>query len=113
MIGFDSLLREVGALDAAEFTLWIDSGWVRPEGEPGNWLFHEVDVARVRLIMEIRRDLAIGDEAVPVILSLVDQLYGLRRELAALCGAVAAQPKATRQAIADALRQRGGDDGLE
>jgi len=54
MIGFDALLREIGALDPAELTLWIDSGWVRPEGEPGNWLFHEVDVARVRLIVEIR-----------------------------------------------------------
>jgi hypothetical protein len=36
MIGFDSLLQEIDALDAAELTLWIDSGWVRPEGEPGN-----------------------------------------------------------------------------
>ncbi len=107
MIGFDALLREIGALDAAELTLWIDSGWVRPEGEPGNWLFHEVDVARVRLIVEIRRDLAIDAEVVPVVLSLLDQLYGLRRELSALCGAIAAQPEATRQAIAAALRERG------
>jgi chaperone modulatory protein CbpM len=107
MIGFDSLLREVGALDPAELTMWIDSGWVRPEGEPGNWLFHEVDVARVRLIVEIRHDLAIDAEAMPVVLSLLDQLYGLRRELGALCGAIAAQPEATRQAIAAALRKRG------
>jgi chaperone modulatory protein CbpM len=107
MIGFDSLLREIGALDAAELTLWIDSGWVRPEGEPGAWLFHEVDVARVRLIVEMRRDLAIDADAVPVVLSLLDQLYGLRRELGALCGAVAAQPEATRQAIEAALRKRG------
>ncbi|HEX3498036.1 MAG TPA: chaperone modulator CbpM [Stellaceae bacterium] len=107
MIGFDALLKEIGALDAAELTLWIDSGWVRPEGEPGNWLFHEVDVARVRLIVQIRHDLAIDVEAVPVVLSLLDQLYGLRRELGALCGAIAAQPAATRQAIAAALRARG------
>jgi chaperone modulatory protein CbpM len=107
VIGFDSLLQEIGALDAAELRMWIDSGWVRPEGEAGNWLFREVDVARVRLIVEIRHDLAIDAEAVPVVLSLLDQLYGLRRELGALCGAVAAQPEATRQAIAAALRQRG------
>jgi len=107
MIGLDALLRQVAALDAAELALWIDSGWVRPEGEPGNWLFHEVDVARVRLIVEIRHDLAIDVDAVPVVLSLLDQLYGLRRELSALCGAIAAQPEATRQAIAAALRERG------
>jgi chaperone modulatory protein CbpM len=106
VIGFDALLAEIGALDAAELTLWIDSGWVRPEGEPGQWLFHEVDVARVRLIVEIRHDLAIDADAVPVVLSLLDQLYGLRRDFGALCGAIAAQPEATRQAIAAALRQR-------
>ena len=111
MIALEALLREVRAVDATELGRWIDSGWVRPEGEPGDWLFHEVDVARVRLIIEIRQDLALGDEAVPVVLSLLDQLYGLRREFAALCGAVAAQPEATRQAIAAALRQRGGGDG--
>jgi chaperone modulatory protein CbpM len=105
MIGFDALLQEIGALDAAELTLWIDSGWVRPEGEPGAWLFREVDVARIRLIVEIHHDLAIDADAVPVVLSLLDQLYGLRRELGALCGAVAAQPAATRQAIAAALRK--------
>jgi chaperone modulatory protein CbpM len=61
----------------------------------------------VRLIIEIRHELAIDDETVPVVLSLVDQLYGLRRELGALCGAIAAQPEATRQAIAAALRAQG------
>jgi chaperone modulatory protein CbpM len=110
MIGFDALLAEIGALDAAELTTWIDSGWVRPEGEPGGWLFREVDAARVRLIVEIRHDLAIDADSVPVILSLLDQLYGLRRELGALCGAVAAQPEPTRRAIADALRERRDDE---
>src|SRR5260370_3806737 len=111
MIALEALLREVRAVDAAELGRWIDSGWVQPDGGPGNWFFHEVDVARVRLIVEIRQDLALGDEAVPVVFSLLDQLYGLRRELTALCGALAAQPEGTRQAIAAALRQRGGDDG--
>jgi chaperone modulatory protein CbpM len=55
----------------------------------------------------MRRDLAIDADAVPVVLSLLDQLYGLRRELGALCGAVAAQPAAVRQAIEAALRERG------
>lgn len=106
MIALEAVLEEIGVLDAAELTRWIDSGWVRPEGEHGRWLFRAVDVARVRLIVEIRHELAIDDETVPVVLSLVDQLYGLRRELGALCSAIAAQPEATRQAIAAALRER-------
>jgi chaperone modulatory protein CbpM len=108
MIDFDALLRQIGVLEAAELSRWIDSGWVRPEGEHGQWLFHEVDVARVRLIIEIRRDLAIEEDTVPVVLGLLDQLYGLRRELGALCGAIGEQPDSVRQAIAAALAGRRG-----
>ena len=108
MIDLEALLREIGALDTAELTRWVESGWVRPEGEEGRWLFHAIDVARVRLIVEIRHELAIDEEAVPVVLSLLDQIYGVRRELAALCGAVAEQPDPVRRAIAAALRGRGG-----
>jgi len=110
MIDLEALLRENNGLDAAELARWIESGWVRPEGEKGRWLFHAIDVARVRLIVEIRHELAIDDEAIPVVLSLLDQIYGLRRELAALCGAVAGQPDPVRRAIADALR--GHDGGI-
>jgi chaperone modulatory protein CbpM len=105
MIALEALLRTV-RVDEAELRYWIESGWVLPEGTPGQWVFHEVDVARVRLIAEIRHDLAIDDGAVPVVLSLLDQLYGLRRELQALCGAVAAQPSSVRDAIAAAISDR-------
>jgi chaperone modulatory protein CbpM len=104
MIALETLLQTV-AVDKAELTAWIESGWVRPETETGSWAFREVDVARVRLIAEIRHDLAIDDEAVPVVLSLLDQLYGLRRDLTALCSAIAVQPSDVRAAIATALHE--------
>jgi chaperone modulatory protein CbpM len=102
MIALETLLKTV-AVDEAELLTWIDSGWVRPETETGRWVFREVDIARVRLIAEIRHDLAIDDEAVPVVLSLLDQLYGVRRELTTLCSAIAAQPSDVRAAIAAAI----------
>jgi chaperone modulatory protein CbpM len=102
MIALETLLQIV-RVDEAELRHWIENGWVLPEGEKDRWVFHEVDVARVRLIVEIRHDLAIDDDALPVVLSLLDQLYGLRRELQALCGAVASQPGSVRDAIAAAI----------
>jgi chaperone modulatory protein CbpM len=67
------------------------------------WLFHEVDVARVELIREIRQEFALDDEAVPVVLGLLDQVYGLRRQLRRLCDALAAQPEEVRKEIKRAL----------
>src|SRR5437660_12035555 len=69
MIRLDALLR-LAEIEEAELHRWVDSGWVRPETREGALLFHAIDVARVRLIVELRRDLAIDDDAVPLVLSL-------------------------------------------
>lgn len=64
-----------------EVTWWIEQDWVLPVEEEGEVLFDEVDRARIQLIVELRRDLEVNDEAIPVVLRLLDQVYGLRRTL--------------------------------
>jgi chaperone modulatory protein CbpM len=103
MIALDELLRRIGSLDHDELARWIDNRWVLPQSEHGTWLFSEVDVARVELIVEIRREFAVDEEALPLVLGLIDQLYGLRRHLRRLCDALASQPPDIRRAIEEAL----------
>ena len=55
--------------------------------------FHEIDVARVRLIHDLRRDMDVGEDAVPLVLSLLDQVYELRSRLRSVLRAVEAQPR--------------------
>jgi len=99
MISFDAVIRLIGDLQAEELRRWIDEAWVRPEGDAPTYVFHEVDVARVRLIRELRYELAIDDEAMPVVLRLLDQVYALRRRLRATREAIEAQPDDVRQAL--------------
>jgi chaperone modulatory protein CbpM len=103
VIAFDELLIRLRGLERRELVRWVENRWVLPERRAETWVFHEVDVARVELIFEIRRDFAIDDEAMPVVLSLLDQVYGLRRQMRRLCDAVAAQPEEIREAIRKAL----------
>jgi chaperone modulatory protein CbpM len=104
MITFETVVRVVGGVRATELRAWIAEGWVRPETERGMLIFREIDVARVRLIHDLRRDLAIGDDAVPVVLNLLDQLYAMRRRVRAVNQAIAAQPPAVRRTLRGALR---------
>jgi chaperone modulatory protein CbpM len=103
MIGFDELLLRFRDLERRELSRWVDNRWVLPERHADTWIFHEVDVARVELILDIQRDFAIDDEAMGLVLSLLDQLYGLRRQMRRLCDAVATQPQDVQDAIRRAL----------
>jgi len=84
VITLDLLVARFPALDQAQLQEWIAEGMLRAEPGPS---FTEIDVARIALIIELRNELALDDAALPVVLSLLDQLYTLRRELAALRGA--------------------------
>ena len=57
MIAFDELMRRFAELNAAELSRWVENRWVVPETatEEGGerWVFHEGDVARVELILDI------------------------------------------------------------
>jgi chaperone modulatory protein CbpM len=103
MIAFEELVHRVAGLDARELARWVENRWVLPEWQQNTWLFHEVDVARVELIVEIRNEFAIDDDALALVLSLLDQVYDLRRQLGRLCDALAAQPADVQAAIRRAL----------
>jgi len=107
MIGFDELLNRHRELERRELVRWVENRWVLPERHAESWVFHEVDVARVELILGIRRDFAIDDAAMELVLGLLDQVYGLRRQMRRLCDAVAAQPQDVQDAVRQALTRRG------
>jgi chaperone modulatory protein CbpM len=88
MISIEILIAQNSGLDRQDLERWILNEWVRPESRSGRFVFQEIDVARVKLIRELRQDLNLDEEALPVILSLIDQLYDLRRRFQALGDAI-------------------------
>jgi chaperone modulatory protein CbpM len=103
MIDLDRLCATLGA-QATDVHSWIEAGWVQAQGAPERYLFGEMDVARVRLIVELRYELHVEEDTLPLVLSLLDQVYGLRRQLSSLADAVNRQPDEVRKAIAAAMK---------
>ena len=91
-------------LGEAELVAWVERGWVLPEQAEGGWVFQEIDVARVRLIHDLRRQMAVSEDSMSLVLSLLDQMYETRGHLQAVLRAVEAQPDDVRAAILAALR---------
>src|SRR5438552_2845333 len=103
MISLEDLLRRHAGLDRRELVAWVENRWVLPERRDKTWIFHEVDVARVELILEIRQEFAIEDDALSLVLGLLDQVYDLRRQLGRLCDALTVQPPEIQAAVKRAL----------
>lgn len=82
-----------------ELLLWIERRWVLPLAQGGEFVFGEADVARVQMIVELHRDLAIDDEAMSVVLDLLDKLYGLRRQMREILSAVDELPDTYRDKL--------------
>jgi chaperone modulatory protein CbpM len=90
-------------LTQVELTTWVERGWVVPDTGEGGLVFREIDVARVRLILDLRRGMDVAEDAMPLVLSLLDQVYELRSRLKSVLRAVEAQPREVRLAVLAAI----------
>jgi chaperone modulatory protein CbpM len=105
-----AVVANVERLTLRELRIWAREGWVRPAQGAHGLVFDDLDVARIRLLCDLRKDMALPNDAIPVVLTLIDHLHRTRRELRQLTQAVDEQPNDVRKAIIRTLRQRIGDD---
>jgi len=68
-------------LDAPMLRAWIDAEWLLPATKETKFMFSEADLARARLIGNLKVDLGVNDDGIAIVLHLLDQLHGLRRLL--------------------------------
>ena len=104
---FDIVIRQFSDLGRSELQHWIACAWVRPDftgPAAEDYVFQDIDIARVRLIHDLRRIVETPEAMMPVVLGLLDQIYDLRGSLDALGRAIEAQPEPVRRAIADAVK---------
>ncbi len=91
------------SVNRVELTAWIEERWVRPQQTADSVLFDEADEARVALICELKRDLSVNEEAIPLVLTLLDQLYSARDTLRRLTEALQSLPPSLREQIKSRL----------
>ena len=104
MKSLDEVLAELQAVQRADILAWIEASWVQPEPDDLEPRFRPGDVARLKLIQELHHELAIDADTMPVVLSLVDEMYTLRRRLAALARALAETPAEVRTTVVTRCR---------
>jgi len=113
MIGIDELVAAITALQRSDLEIWIQEELVAPQEDAGALFFPDMECARVRLISTLHYDLEIAADTLPVVLSLVDQLYDTRQRLLSLAAAIAAQDKRVQAEIMVAIDSNNGSSGMD
>ncbi|WP_245723439.1 MerR family transcriptional regulator [Lutimaribacter saemankumensis] len=98
------VVAEVHRLTLRELRLWVDEGWVRPAKKADGPVFDEIDLARIRLLCDLKKEMGLSSDAMPVVLGLIDRLNETRRHLRHLMNALEAQPAEVRQDIMATFR---------
>ena len=99
-----AVVTSVEDLTLRQLRSWVRKGWIRPVQERRSVVFSDIDVARIRLVCHLKRELNANDDTVTVVLSLLDQMYGLRRELRTLGEAIERQPATVQRQISELVR---------
>ena len=84
---------------------WIAREWVLPVRENDAWLFSDADVARIEMICDLTREMALNEDAIEVVLPLIDQVYGLRASLRRIADAIGGLPEPVRAQLRAELRK--------
>ena len=103
MMRAGELIAAIALLEPEDLDAWIRAEWVAPEPQADDLVFSDRECARIRLICTLRYHLEVEAETLPVVLSLVDQLYETRQRLHALSEAVAAQDPQVRTSVLEVL----------
>lgn len=97
------VVARVSGLTVSRLRSFTAAECVMPARRGGERAYSEADLARLRLLEELGADFELDEEAAALVLGLVDQIHGLRRELRALALAVAEEPEEIRARIRDRL----------
>ncbi len=113
MISIDDLIMAISALQRGDLQTWIREELVIAQQDAGALFFTDMECARVRLICMLHYEIEIDADTLPVVMSLVDQLYDTRQRLQSLTAAVAAQNKNVQAAIIAAIEPDNGSSGSD
>ena len=107
MLSERDVVARVQHLTVTRLRVWVRQGCIRPAPTQG---FSEADIARAVLIRDLEDQLGFAEEDVPVLLSLIDQIHGLRSELKGLIEVLEELPEDARATVRlrIATRKAGG-----
>lgn len=95
----EQVISVVRRLSHDHLVSYIQADIVRPLTTEHGPRFRAIDIARLEMLCDLFEHFEFEDDAISVVVSLIDQLNDARADLKALVEAVAAEPREVRASI--------------
>jgi len=99
----DDVVAAVTSLTRKQLVSFVTARIVIPLASETGPVFRRMDIARIELLCELSDEFDLEEEALGMVMSLVDQLHGVRAELRAVLAAVESEESEVRRRIGDTL----------
>ena len=101
----EQVLALIPGLSDEALRALTEAGIVRPVLADDEPRFREIDAARLQLALDLEEVFRLDPDALALVLSLIDQVHGLKGEMRAVLGALAEEPPETRARLRSVIRQ--------
>ncbi len=98
-------ITTVTRLTRARLTTYVKHEFLFPTQSEAGPVFTVADLARIELICDLTEQFDLKEDALGVVLSLIDQLHGVRGELHRVMDAIEAQPEEVQAQIIAVLNE--------
>jgi chaperone modulatory protein CbpM len=102
----DEAIAAVATLTRTQLIGFVEAEIIVPLHTETGPVFRRVDLVRMELLCELCESFSLNEDALSIIISLIDQLHGSRNELNTILKAIEAEPADVRERLGQALLKR-------
>lgn len=106
----EQVIEQVASLTAERLRYFERLRIVTPVSTPQGLRYQTIDVRRITLLCELTDDFEVNEDALVIIMSLLDQLHSAHNKLDQVMQAVIAEPSETKMRLSQRLHEAGGAD---
>lgn len=101
------VIDHVAPLTAERLSLFEQLRIITPVSTPEGPRYHTLDVRRITLLCELTDDFEVNEDALVIIMSLLDQLHGAQGRLDQMVQAIGAEPSEIKLRLSRRLHGAG------
>ncbi len=99
----DQAIAAIATLTRAQLVSFIEAEIIVPLHTESGIVFRQVDLVRMELLCELTEHFSLNDDALSIIISLIDQLHSTRGELDYILQAIKDEPDDVRERLGNAI----------